>query len=63
MVVSVAGLFIAAMEPIAGIKKLSDTWPTSTGFPELSVKDNLTCCLPFRSMPSGLESVTVKLFP
>src|SRR6478672_4668921 len=61
VVESVAGLFIADIEPIAGIKKFTDAEPTSTGLPDASANVTVRSCLPFLSTPSELASVTVRL--
>jgi hypothetical protein len=61
--VNAVGAFIADIDPIAGIKKLSDTEPTSTGLPEASANATVKFCGPFRSTPSAFEMVTVRLFP
>src|ERR1035437_9142639 len=63
VVVSVTGLFIADIDPIAGIKKLTDAAPTSTGFPAASEKTIVRFCFPLRTTPSALDTVTVRLLP
>jgi hypothetical protein len=63
VVVSVAGSFIAAIEPMAGMKKFTDTAPTSTGFPPAFANVKVNVFLPLRSTPSELDNVAVRLLP
>jgi hypothetical protein len=61
VVVSVALSFISAIDPIAGIWKLSEAAPTSTKLPDESAKVIVSSLSPLFNSPVGLASVIVRL--
>ena len=61
LVVRVAASFIADIDPIAGIKKLTEAAPASTGLPEASAKVSVKSLAPLFRTPLSVARVTIRL--